>query len=256
MKKKTMVIGLMALLGSIAFAKPKVQKFVFDFSKDFYPGIGYVYLNDYCFKDSVFVKADVIKNEYIIEKVKCTAALVPITLTLKVNLEKDGSLSYDYSDLKYVNDGSSTQLTPLVLVSSITNAFDKLLPQVFSDESKYNAAKAKFYTNPGMLFAMTDGLTEIRAAKFSEMVQDAPVDLSIKVYEAKMNDFSDYSGYKYYVRGSIYVSTLSRISFMYFTNDDDKASSSQGDTINLKGKIKEFKKYGSFEGLSFVVLDE
>lgn len=257
MKKKLSVIVMCALFTCLGFAaKAKAQKFVFDFSKDFYPGVGYVYLNSNAFRDSVFKKADIIKNEYIIEKVRTTAALVPITLTLKVTVEKDGTLTYAYSDLEYVKDGSSLEMTPLVAVGSITNDFDKLLPQVFSDEAKYNAAKAKFYENVGMLFAMSDGLTEIRAAKFASLVKDAPINLELSVINAKMNESGEYTDYQYIISGFIYVSTLSKMGFTYYTNDDDKAGSAEGDKIKFSGKIKDFKKSAITNTLSFVVVDE
>jgi len=233
----------------------KTEQFTFDFSKDFYPGIGYVYLNSIIFKDAYFAKADVLKNEYIIEKVSGSVALVPVWLTLKVSLQKDGRLSYEYSDLRYKKDNTKTEVTALFAASFITGQFDKLLPVVFSDETKYTATKSKFFSEPGMLFAMTNGLTEIRAAKFAEMVKNVPISVEAKVGSAKMNDSADFADYKYYISCSIYVSTLSHINFVYYTNDDDKASCAQSDVIKVSGKIKDFKQNPIFGSLSFTVID-
>lgn len=254
MKKLLASLFLAVAMVGVVFAA-KAEQFIFDFSKDFYPGIGYVYLNSSIFKDAYFAKADVLKNEYTIEKVSGSVALVPVWLTLKVSLQKDGKLSYEYSDLRYKKDNTKTEVTPLFAASSITSQFDKLLPVVFSDEAKYIATKSKFYNEPGMLYAMTNGLTEIRAAKFAEMVKDVPISIEAKVGSAKMNDSADFADYKYYISCSIYVSTLSHINFVYYTNDDDKASSAQGDVIKISGNIKDFKQNPIFSSLSFTVID-
>ena len=80
MKKFILTLLFAVTLTASIFAAPKskAKSFTFDFSKDFYPGIGYVCLNGSCFKDAYFVKADVVKNEYVFEKVSCLAAMVPI----------------------------------------------------------------------------------------------------------------------------------------------------------------------------------
>ena len=258
MKKFISTILLIVTLAAGVFAAPKskVESFIFDFSKDFYPGIGYVCLNGSCFKDAYFTKADVVKNEYVFEKVTCLAALVPIYLTLTVTVQKDGSLSYEYSDLYYKKDKKKTELTPLVGVSAIEKDFDTLLPKVFGDENLYNASKAKFFTEPGMLQAMTKGLTDIRAEKFSEMVKDAPINMPVTVVEAKINKDEKYKDYNYYVSAFVSVSTLSSLHFVYYTNDDEKADVAKGDKINIKGLIKDFSKSPySVDFLAFTVVD-
>ncbi len=258
MKKIFTTFALILTLAASVFAAPKskVESFIFDFSKDFYPGIGYVFLNGSSFKESYFSKADVVKNEYVIEKVTAYAALVPIYLTLKVSVQKDGGLSYEYSDLYYKKDLKKTEMTSLVLVSGITKDFDTLLPKVFGDEKLYNATKAKFFEEPGMLQAMTKGLTDIRAAKFSEMIKDAPINMPVTVVEAKMNTNGDYKDYSYYVYAFVSVSTLSSLHFVYYTNDDEKADVAKGDKINIKGLIKDFSKSPYLaDNLSFTVVD-
>ncbi|WP_294429797.1 hypothetical protein [uncultured Treponema sp.] len=250
----TVVVGI--LFASCASTSQKVESFTFDFSKDFYPGIGYVCLNGSSFKDAHFVKADVVKNEYVFEKVSCTAALVPIYLTLNVTVQKDGKLNYEYSDLYYKKDKRKLELGPLVTVSSIENDFNKLLPKVFADETLYNATKAKFFEEPGMLQAMTKGLTDIRAAKFAEMVKDAPINMPVTVLEAKMNKAENNKNYKYYISAYASVSTLSSIHFVYYTNDAEKAEAAQGDKINIKGLIKDFSKNPYLiDFLAFTVVD-
>ncbi len=257
MKKVVGVLMLALLLTSSVFAKKKVESYTFDFSKDFYVGVGYVVLNGSAFKESYFTKADVFKNEYTIEKVSCSAALVPIYLTLKVSLQQDGSLAYEYSDLRYKKDGSKTEMTALVRVNTITDNFDTLLPVVFGNESLYDQTKSKFFSEPGMLQAMTNGLTEIRAAKFSEMVKDAPINIPATVIEAKMNENDAYSDYKYYITASVNVSLTRFIYFVYYTNDDDKAALAKGDNLKISGRIDNFSKskYLS-DGLSFSVVDK
>lgn len=258
MKKLFSTILLVVTLAASVFAAPKskVESFTFDFSKDFYPGIGYVFLNGSSFKDAYFSKADVVKNEYVIEKVSCLAGITPIYLTLSVSVQKDGSLSYDYTDLYYKKDKKKTTMTPLVIVSTITNDFDTLLPKVFGDEKLYNATKAKFFEEPGMLQAMTKGLTDIRAAKFAEIVKDVPINMPVTVSEAKMNTNEDYKEYSYYVSAYVFVSTLSSIHFIYYTNDDEKADVAQGDTIKMQGLIKDFSKNPYLiDYLAFTVVD-
>ena len=109
MKKFILTLLFAVTLTASIFAAPKskAKSFTFDFSKDFYPGIGYVCLNGSCFKDAYFVKADVVKNEYVFEKVTCLAAMVPIYLTLTVTVQKDGSLNYEYTDLYYKKDNKN-----------------------------------------------------------------------------------------------------------------------------------------------------
>lgn len=258
MKKFITAFLLLVTLTTSIFAasKSKAESFTFDFSKDFYPGIGYVCLNGQCFKDAYFVKADVVKNEYIFEKVSCLVGITPIYLTLTVNVQKDGSLSYEYSDLYYKKDKKKTELTPLVAVSAITKDFDTLLPKVFGDENLYNATKAKFFEEPGMLQAMTKGLTDIRAAKFAEMVKDASINMPVTVLEAKMNTNENYKEYNYYVSAYVSVSTLSSLHFVYYTNDDEKADVAKGDKIKITGLIKDFSKSPYLvDYLAFTVVD-
>lgn len=255
MKKLLTTLVLAVTLAASVFAKSKAESFTFDFSKDFYPGIGYVFLNGSSFRDAYFTKADVVKNEYVIEKVSCLCALVPIYLTLTVSVQKDGGLSYEYSDLYYKKDKKKTEMSALVSVSKITKDFDTLLPKVFGDEKLYNATKAKFFEEPGMLQAMTKGLTDIRAAKFSEMVKDAPINMPVTVQEAKMNTNDEYKDYRYYVSAAVSVSTLSSIYFVYYTNDDEKADVAKGNKINIKGLIKDFSKTQYFDYLAFTVVD-
>ena len=258
MKKFILTFLFAVTLTASIFAAPKskAKSFTFDFSKDFYPGIGYVCLNGSCFKDAYFVKADVVKNEYVFEKVTCLAAMVPIYLTLTVTVQKDGSLNYEYTDLYYKKDDKKTELTPLVSVSSITKNFDTLLPKVFEDEKLYNETKAKFFEEPGMLQAMTKGLTDIRAAKFAEMVKDATINMPVTVLEAKMNTDENYKDYSYYVSAYVSVSTLSSIHFVYYTNDDEKADVAKGDKIKISGLIKDFSKNPYLlDYLSFTVVD-
>jgi hypothetical protein len=253
--KKLLTSFLVALAMVSGVFAEKAEPFMFNFSQDFYPGIGYVYLNSSIFKDAYFAKADILKNEYTIEKVSGSVALMPVWFTLKVSLQKDGKLAYEYSDLKYKKDNKGTGVTALFSKSLITGQFDKLLPVVFNDEAKYTETKSRFYSEPGMLYAMTNGLTEIRAAKFAEMVKDIPISIDAKVRDAKMNDSTDFTDYKYYISCSIYVGTLSHINFLYYTNDDDKASSAQGDIIKISGNINNFNQSSIFDGLSFTVVD-
>jgi len=257
MKKIISILLVAAALVSSVFAKPKskAEKFVFDFSKDFYPGVGYVVLNSSVFRDAYFTKADVIKNEYVIEKVSCMAGIAPIYLTLKVALQTDGSLSYEYSDLYYKKDNSKTEMTPLIAVSMITSAFDKMLPEVFNDTAVYDGVRAKFFGEAGMLYAMTNGLTEIRAAKFAEIVNDCPINLPAKVTEVKINSNADYSEYKYCVVSYVALSTVKSLRFEYYTNNDDKAELAQGDEIKISGRIKNFHKSPIMDYMSFVVCD-
>ena len=67
MKKFILTLLFAVTLTASIFAAPKskAKSFTFDFSKDFYPGIGYVCLNGSCFKDAYFVKADVAKGDKI-----------------------------------------------------------------------------------------------------------------------------------------------------------------------------------------------
>ena len=131
-----------------------------------------------------------------------------------------------------------------------------VLPKVFEDEKLYNETKAKFFEEPGMLQAMTKGLTDIRAAKFSEMVKDATINMPVTVLEAKMNTDENYKDYSYYVSASISVSTLSSIHFVYYTNDDKKADVAKGDKIKISGLIKDFSKNPYLlDYLSFTVVD-
>lgn len=255
--KKTISVLLIALtmFASVFAAKPKVEPYVHDYSKQFYPGFGYVLLNSSAFRGSTLVKADILKNEYVVEKVNCLAALVPITLTLKVTLEKDGNLTYEYSNLVY-QDGKKTQMTNLVATSSITNAFNKLLPECFNDEEKYNATKAQFYENPALIGVMADGLTEIRAAKFAEVVKGETVNLKLKVTQAKMNENADYADYSYRIACYVSVGVLKYCRFEYYTNDDDKASAAENDVISVTGKIDNFTKSKFNDTLCFVVIDE
>lgn len=258
MKKIFLSLLFIITLSVSIFAAPKskAKSFVFDFSKDFYPGIGYVCLNGASFKDAYFVKADVVKNEYVFEKVTCYAALVPLYLTLTVTVQKDGSLSYDYSDLYYKENKTKTGMTPLVAVSAITKDFDTLLPKVFGDENLYNEAKAKFFEEPGMLQAMTKGITDIRAAKFAQMVKDAPINMPVSVVEAKLNTNEDYKDFSYYVSAIIFVSPLSSLHFVFYTNDDEKADVASGDKIKITGLIKDFSKIPfAGENLAFTVVD-
>ena len=258
MKKLLTAILLVVTLAASVFAAPKakVDSFTFDFTKDFYPGMGYVYLNGSCFKDAYFSKADVVKNEYVIEKVSCLAALVPIYLTLTVTVQKDGHLSYEYTDLYYKKDKKKTELSPLVAVSAITKDFDTLLPKVFGDDNLYDVTKAKFFEEPGMLQAMTKGLTEIRAAKFAEMVKDAQINMPVTVSEAKMNTDENYKDYRYYVSAYTSVSLLSSLNFIYYTNNDEKADVAKGDKIKMVGLIKDFSKSPYLiDYLAFTVVD-
>lgn len=252
------MLVFVAIFGLVAniFAAPKVERFIFDFSKDFYPGMSYVYFNGSTFKESYLSKADVLKNEFIFEKVTTYCALVPIYLTLKVTLQKDGGLSYEYSNLKYKKDGTKLEMTLLVDVNLITKQFDTLLPKVFNDEEKYSAAKSKFYNEPGILYAMADGLTEIRAKKFSELVKGNKINIKASLSKADMNDNKNYADYQYYLIGYVKVGLLSSISFIYYTNDDDKASAAENEIIDFTGIIKDFGKLPYIDNLSFTICDE
>lgn len=256
--KKTISVLLIALtmFASVFAAKPKVEPYVHDYSKQFYPGFGYVLLNSSAFRGSTLVKADILKNEYVVEKVNCLAALVPITLTLKVTLEKDGNLTYEYSDLVYKKDGKKTQMSNLVSTNAITNDFNKLLPECFNNEEKYNAAKAQFFESPALIGVMADGLTEIRAAKFTEVVKGETVNLKLKVTQAKMNENADYADYSYRIACYVSVGVLKYCRFEYYTNDDDKASAAENDVISVTGKIDNFTKSKFNDTLCFVVIDE
>lgn len=244
--------------GAFAAKKSKVEAFKFDFSKDFFPGITYVAVTSKAFNECHLTKADIMKNVYEIENVKTTASLVPITLTLKVALSDDGTLSYEYSDLRYVKDGSSLEMTKLVAVSPITQSFDSLLPDFFADEALYDKMKSECLSSPGFLYAATKGLTEIRAGKFSEIVTGAQIKIKAKVTEAKMNDNESYTDYRYRISAYVQVGVLTKnVYFTYYTNDDDKAGSAGGDDIEIEGQIRKFaqSRYSPATGLCFEVAE-
>lgn len=241
--------------------KSKVETFRFDFSKEFYPGFAYVFENGKSFSsESRIKKMDVLKNEYIIEKATASCGISAIYVTVKVALQTDGSLVYEYSNLKYKDDSLDSSVlkisNPLVSVKNIAKDFDTLLPVVFSDDAAYAKAKAEFFTAPGLLFAMTDGLTEIRAAKFTEIVKDAPMSMDAIVVDAQMNKDEEFGDYQYYISAFAPVGLTAKVYFVYYTNDDDKASAAQGDKMKIAGTAKKFSmnRYNP-DKMSFAIVD-
>lgn len=249
MKKLLLTVLIASAIMCGAFAKKaKVEPFKFDFSKDFYPGFAYVVENSKHFdKQTNIEKLDIIGNEYIVHNVSTAQLMVtPVRLSLKLKLQDDGSLLYEYYDIKYqdskTNSWKETTLSKSINTKSIEQDFDELLPKCFGNEEIYNKQKSEFFNSPGLLYSMTTKLTEIRFEKFAQMVKDTLISMEAQVEKAQINKNKNMSDYKYTIAAKVDVGPIIGLGlhFFYYTNNDDKASLATGDKVKVEGVIKNY----------------
>lgn len=261
--KKIVAILLVALVvTSGAFAKkakkvkPGNEPFVFNYTKDFYPGILWAIVNTKGFAGSTLTKADIIKNEYTLEGI--SVALNTMKFTMKISIAQNGQLAYEYSDIYGTKDGKKYTTLGIAKgeASKMEKGLSNKLKEVFSNDAIYNASKNEVFSEPAILLTLINGITEIRAAKFTEMVKGAKLNMKVRVGDAQMNNDGDLSDYKYYI--STYADTgIRKIYIVYYTNDDSKASCASGDDIQVVGIVNNFARSKYFSGdLCFWVTDD
>lgn len=269
MKKVVSILLVVLTLGTAAFAKkakkakaPPAPPFVFDFTKDFYPMLGYVVTHSRHFSKAQFQKVDIIKNEYIMVNVRTGLGFFssPEALTLKVTVQKDGSLAYRCSDvlkedrnagpynandyLLAVKDGTGVAGEARNGDYEIEKDFNELLAIVSKDENAYNSVKNQFFTKTvSFLYLMTKGITEVRAEQFNKIIKGVHLsDVGALVSSIEKNNNEAFKEYQYHISAYVQYTMVSSVYFEYYTNDEDKVSLAAGDEIRITGVVESYDK--------------
>lgn len=182
MSKNKFLVVLVAVFATLACTScssivyEEKEPYIYNSSKELYPGIYYVLNHDNArYRDVVISKFDTENNVYVFTNVSGADGLNLANFTLTVSVNSDGSLQYDIADEKVkavsdLNYQRVSSFSTLFDIRTVTNAYNTYLPQVMNDEALYETTKSE----ADSVLSLVSNKTSEKQPAVTEMSEERP----------------------------------------------------------------------------------